>query len=169
MFFTSDALTWMWLGGGLLLIAFEIAWPHFFTSFFGLGAIVVAVLRWAGVLESFFSCFLVWIVISTVLVLTSRHYAKRFLYGETTYTVTDEDLDAAGEVVEVVSTVIAESATGRVRFRGVTWPAISVGRTIQPGEKAKLLFRDNLIWRIEAVIDPRGEAAPTPLKEVDEG
>lgn len=164
---TADIFTWMWLAGGLLLIGLEIAWPHFFASFFGLGALIVAVLRWIGLVDSLVASFAVWIVASTVLVVTMRQLAMRLVSSESTYELTDEDLDAVGQVVEVVSTVSPREDTGRVRYRGSTWPAVSVSGTILPGQQAKLLFRDNLVWRVEPLPNYSSPES-TPVKQTEE-
>ncbi len=146
---SADAVTWIWLVGGISLIYVELAWPHFYSAFFGLAAIIVAVLRWLHLLQSTTTSIAVWLIASSALLLTLRQLALRFLPSETSYGITDEDVDAAGQIVEVVATVSDLNSEGRIRFRGTSWPAISREGIIPAGQKAKILYRDNLVWKVE--------------------
>jgi len=140
--------TWIWFIVGVLLIVIELFLPHFVVIFFGAAAILVAVLQWIGLLDSFTASLVVWFVLSVFFLLTLRRALKRWLPSESSFQTTDEDADAVGQLVEVVSAVGAETQ-GRIRFRGTSWPAICRERTLEPGEKAKLLYRDNLVWIVE--------------------
>ncbi len=140
--------TWIWLIGGVLLIVIELFLPHFVVIFFGVAAILVAILQWIGLLHDFTTSLAVWFILSVVFLITLRRLLKRFLPSESSYGITDEDTDAAGETVEVLSPVGTETQ-GRIRFRGTSWPAICKERALEPGEKAKLLYRDNLVWIVE--------------------
>jgi len=66
------------------------------------------------------------------------------------YELPDEDLDAVGTVVEVITPVLVENSTGRIRFRGSTWPAVSIADEIPAGQLARIVYRDNIAWVIEA-------------------
>lgn len=144
-----DLITWMWCIGGLALIIAEYFLPHFFAGFLGVAAIIVGLLRWTGLVTDFVPSFLTWAVTSTVLLLTLRQLAIKKLHAESSYQMTDEDVEAVGEIVEVVSTVGHNNNQGRIRFRGTTWPAMSREGTITAGSKVRLLYRDNLNWIVE--------------------
>ena len=42
-------------------------------------------------------------------------------------------------------------AEGRIHFRGSTWPATSYEHTLNKGDRARMIARDNLIWIVEPV------------------
>ena len=88
-----------------------------------------------------------WFVTSIGLVLGLRSAFTRLLPGTTEQGSTDEDLDAFGELVEVVDQVDHER--GRVRFRGTTWEAQTTSGHLAPGTKARIVARDNLVWIVE--------------------
>jgi len=148
----GDALTWFWFLLGLVLIITEFFLPGFVVIFLGVGALVTAAARWLGFFPGLAQSFFFWVISSTVLLVTLRHFAKRWLPSETSFHMTDEDVEAAGEIVEVV-TPIGSHKEGRIRFRGTTWPAICREGTISPGQKARILYRDNLIWTVEPFIE----------------
>jgi membrane protein implicated in regulation of membrane protease activity len=145
----ADIITWIWLIAGLLLIATELFIPGLVVCFLGLGAIIVAGLRWLGLITGIIPSFTVWFVTSIVSLLSLRHFLLRWVPSESTYTSSDEDLDAVGSIVEVVQTV-SELEQGRIRYAGTTWPATTRHGTLLPGQKARLLYRDNLVWVVES-------------------
>lgn len=151
---SADVINWIWFFGGILLIAAEIQIPHFYSGFFGIAALIVAVLRWLHLLESLEISLIAWAVISIVLLLSFRRMVVNRLSPEISVQSTDEDLEAIGEIVEVVTTISPADSTGRIRFRGTTWPAVSSGKTIPAGTRARILYRDNLIWKVEEFSDP---------------
>jgi len=144
----TDMITWVWLIAGLVLIAMELFIPGLVVCFLGLGAMIVAVLRWSGLITGVVASFTVWFITSIALLIGLRHLLLRWVPSESTYTVADEDLDAVGAIVEVVQEV-SEISQGRIRYAGTTWPATTRHGTLLPGQKARLLYRDNLVWVIE--------------------
>lgn len=144
-----DVFAFAWLTCGALLISVEFAYPHFYSIFFGAGALVVGFLHAFGLLNNLTAAMIVWFVSSIILLISLRQMAVKSLHSESSYQLTDEDVEAAGQIVDVVATVSEDNEKGRVRFRGTTWPAVSREGTILPGQKARLLYRSNLIWRVE--------------------
>ena len=65
---------------------------------------------------------------------------------------TDEDLDAYNHIVEVAETIPPQSE-GRIHFRGTTWRARNYDRDqpLAQGSQARLIFRENLVWIVEAI------------------
>jgi membrane protein implicated in regulation of membrane protease activity len=49
---SPDTITWLWLLGGIILLASELLLPGLVAMFLGLGALVVALLRWLGLIDS---------------------------------------------------------------------------------------------------------------------
>lgn len=66
------------------------------------------------------------------------------------YELSDEDRDAVGSIVETLSPVRCEDHSGRIRFQGSTWPATAVAEDIPAGQKARIVYRENLAWVIES-------------------
>jgi membrane protein implicated in regulation of membrane protease activity len=145
-----ETITWLWLIAGILLIATELFLPGLVVCFLGAAAIIVAALRWFGLIPGLLESFTVWFVTSIVLLLGLRHFLLKWIPSESSYDLTDEDVIAVGSIVEVVETVSDSNKQGRIRFAGTTWPAITRGETLLAGQKAKLLYRDNLVWVVES-------------------
>ena len=56
-----------------------------------------------------------------------------------------------GKEVDVVSDCDDKSDYGRIRYQGTSWPAKSIEGPIPAGSRAKLVYRDNVAWIIEAI------------------
>ncbi len=143
---------------GLVLIGLEFVIPGLVVSFLGAAALLVAAGLALGLVGGWLPAFTAWFVSSLVLVVGVRGAFTRFLPGRSVKQLTDEDLDAFGEVVDVVEQVTTKK--GRIRFRGSTWAAQSVGDTLEPGTKARVVTRDNLVWIVEAVDEWPALSAP---------
>lgn len=146
---SPEIVTWLWLICGLGLIVVEYFAPHFFSGFLGVAALLVALLRWSGLFTDVAPSFAAWAILSVVLIVTLRQLAIKKLHAESSVQPTDEDLEAHGEVVDVVARISSQDNSGRIRYHGTTWPAISREGIIEPGQKARLLYRDNLNWIVE--------------------
>ena len=145
----AETITWLWLIVGLALIATELFLPGFVVVFLGIAAILVACFRWMGLLSGLVESFTVWFITSMVLLIGLRHFAMKWFPSETSYQMTDEDVEAIGTIVEVIDTVGNSDQKGRIRFAGTSWPAVTREGSISAGTKAKLLYRDNLVWTVE--------------------
>lgn len=149
-----DGWTWVWLAAGALLMAAELAVPGLVVVFLGMAAIVVGLGRWAGLWDSAMGSLTAWFILSIVMLVALRSLVARWLPGESTVEPTDEDTAALGSIVEVVTQVNATDQSGRIRFQGTSWPAISLKGVIPPGAKVRLLARDNLAWVVEPADEP---------------
>src|SRR5687768_8757779 len=145
-----ETITWIWLIAGIVLIATELFLPGLVVCFLGAAAIIVAVLRWFGLIPGLVESMTVWFITSIVLLIGLRHFLLKWIPSESTYDLTDEDIEAVGAIVDVVQTVSDSNQQGRIRFAGTTWPAVTREGTLLPGQKAKLLYRDNLVWVVES-------------------
>ena len=146
---SPDTITWLWLLGGIILLASELLLPGLVAMFLGLGAMVVALLRWLGLIDSLAYSFTAWFVSSLAFIVFLRSTLQRFVPSETSFTPLEEDSDLFGAVAEVVETVSSSHTDGRISFRGTTWPATSDAAEIPPGSKVTILFRENLGWRVQ--------------------
>jgi membrane-bound ClpP family serine protease len=58
------------------------------------------------------------------------------------------------QIVEVTEPVNAFDNSGRIRFQGISWQARSDEGKLEAGSKAKIKYRDNLTWIVEAIDEP---------------
>ncbi len=146
---SPETMTWLWLLAGILLVVSELFLPGLVAVFLGLGAMLVALLRWLGLIDSLAYSFTAWFVSSLTLLVVARSTLQRFMPSETSFTPLEEDVDLFGAVAEVVETVSSEHKDGRISFQGTTWPATSDSAEIRPGAKVTILYRENLGWRVQ--------------------
>ena len=165
---SADAITWIWFALGVALMFLELFVPGLVVCFLGLGAVVVACFRWLGLFLPVGQSILAWFITSIVFLLGLRHLLLRYIPSERSYSFTDEDVEAAGSIVDVTREVGSGDSTGRIHYAGTTWPAIAQQGQIPVGQKARLLYRENLIWHVEPVSDsssggtePEGEGDTT--------
>ena len=137
-----------WIVAGVVLLVLELVVPGAVLVFLGAGALLVALLIWLGLIQTWVTSITAWFIVSLLLLLILRSLFQRFVSGDTERQSTDEDLDAYGEVVEVAET-IAPGEEGRIRFRGTTWQAVCYDHTLEVGTKAQIICRENLIWTVE--------------------
>lgn len=150
----ESVFTLIWLAMGILLVASELFLPGLVAVFLGAAAMAVSLLRWAGVLSGWSESFFAWMLLSIFMVFGLRSVVQRWFRPEESRNNTDEDLAAFGQIVEVVEECHENEdapPTGRIRFQGSTWPAFSAQGTVPRGARARLVYRDNLTWVIEAV------------------
>lgn len=144
-------LTWIWLIAGLVLMFIELIIPGLVVVFLGLAAIFVSLGRFTRLIQGEVDSLIIWFILSIVLVLSLRWIALKLFPEETGYVLQERGSDA---VVEVLETVYNGDISGRIKYEGTTWPAICHNGEIQPGKKVKLLYRDNLAWVVEAILEP---------------
>ncbi len=164
-------LTWAFAVGGLLLMLLETLIPGGVAGFLGIGGVVIAALRAMGLVVDPLTAIVTWIFLSAGLTIALRPLLLRFVRGDTSLALTDEDAEAMGQTVTVIEEV-GDEDPGRIRFRGATWDARAVRGTLPEGAEATLLYRDNLTWVVEpaddADLDAELSAAlGTDLPDVD--
>lgn len=150
---TLDPFSLGWLVFGVLLMLLELAVPGLVVVFFGAAALLVGLGAGLGLIETWGLALLVWVFCSTGLVLGARGGMRRLSPGAEERVSTDEELEAFGERVLVVE-AMAPNVTGRIRFRGSTWPARTVEERLEPGASARIVTRDNLVWIVEEDSEP---------------
>ena len=139
-----------WLILGLVFIFSELLLPGGIAFFVGAGALFVAGLYFFGLVSNPLTGFTLWFVVSITFLFALKGLVDKFLPHTVTRSNADEDLDSFGVEVEVLSPVSHEVA-GRIRHQGTSWPARSrrPGVEFTEGDKAVILFRDNLTWLID--------------------
>ncbi len=138
-----------WIIMGLSLIFLEFLVPGLVVIFLGFGALFVALLQWSGILESWTTSLATWFASSFAFLIFLRSIFKKFLPGEVTKDYSDEDDEAFGAIVDVLETVNSDNNEGRIKFSGTTWSAQCIEGNIKAGQKAKIVYRNDLAWVIE--------------------
>ena len=146
----AELLTWAFLLGGVLLMILETVLPGGVAFFLGIGGLLTGGLRLLGLVSDPVTAVLVWMFVSTGLTVALRPLAVRYLGGDFSLAMTDEDAEAMGQTVAVVEPV-SEERRGRIRFRGATWDARTTEGRLPKGAEARILYRDNLTWIVEPV------------------
>lgn len=146
----------VWAIVGVVCIGLEMLMPGFVIFFFGLGALVTALLSlvpfvndlvWLQVL-----LFVIFSVVS--LVVLRKRFARIFAGTVFDSHHPDPEETGAGETAEVIEAVTTH-ADGRIRFRGTTWPARTRSGTLAAGTRAIIIERDGMTY----VIAPLGNTS----------
>ncbi|MDX1492259.1 MAG: NfeD family protein [Pseudohongiellaceae bacterium] len=128
----SMILVWMVIGIGLII--FELLITSVVAVFFGIGAIVTAILLQFGLIESSASQFMVFAIVSVASLLLARDKLANWFRGGTKDKGGDSNFQS--EIGER-GTAIQDFANGagRIRLNGVEWSAfcdepLSEGETV---------------------------------------
>ena len=146
----------IWIIAGIVLAVLELIVPGMVLVFLGMGALLVALLIWMGLIQTWVTSLTAWFIASLALLLVLRSFFQKYMAGDEDRQPTDEDTDAYGEIVDVVEDIGPENE-GRIRYRGTTWQAACYDHSLMAGTKAQIVFRENLIWIVE------------PVNEIDAG
>ncbi len=146
-----DAFVLFWLILGAVLVVAELAAPGLVVVFLGLGAWVVAALAAAGIVSTPLGALGVWAGTSLALTLSLRGAAQKLLPSEITRKDVDEDAEFEDTIVDVITAVASDHADGRIRLQGTTWAARALDKPVPAGSKARLMYRENLIWVVTPV------------------
>ena len=143
-----DATIWAVIG--LVLVLAEFAVPQFVVFFFGLGALINALLVAVvpGLAGRVPLQLMLWAATSTLSLGLLRRWAARWFRGETRDVIEEASHDA-GEVATVVERIAAD-APGRIRHEGTTWQAIAYDETIEEGSTVTILEKRNLTYVVTA-------------------
>lgn len=115
---------WMWVILGLVLMAGEILTPGgFFILFFGVGAVVVGLLKLAGLATTLPVDGLIFLAVSVAGLVFFRKPLQEKFQNLTP----DLPVDALTSETAKALEVIAAGAIGKVELRGTTWNAQNVG------------------------------------------
>ena len=140
-----SAINWAFLGVGLLLL--EAITPGFVWLFFGLAALVVALLTWCMSIPVWVQWLLFSVFSVVSLVLLRKALRKIFVGGENTSDdIDDEFVGKRAKVVEAVG----PNRPGRVEFKGCSWAAES-DEDIPAGATARICSKENITLFVKRV------------------
>ena len=110
----GETLTWLFLIGGLILMALEVLLPGGVALFLGISAVGVGALRFLGLLSDPLAATFTWLASSVALTIVIRPFIKKFFQGETSFKFADEDYEAIDQIVEVVEPVTDADSSGTI-------------------------------------------------------
>jgi len=139
---------WHWLLVGLVLVAAEMAAAGgFYVIFFGVAALLIALLQLVGIVDATWLQLLLFSVFSVASLLFFRNPLMRRLHLTGGATDIDSLSGARGTVLEAM----APGAPGRVEVRGTTWSARNVGSTaLQNGARCDVVRSERLTLLVKA-------------------
>lgn len=146
----GDELFMIWFIGGILLMLLEFLVPGGIIFFLGLGATLVSLLLYTGIIDGWLQAFTTWFIGSLALLFGLRGVVQKIIPAQSEKGKTDEDLDAYNQPADVYERIPA-GGEGRITFRGSTWAARNhhKDRDLEAGTKVRVVYRDNLVWVVE--------------------
>ena len=146
-----------WFAGGVLFILLEFIIPGVLLVFFGIGAILTALLAWLEVLPSLTEQLIFFCVSSLALLFGLRKYLSRFFKGE----VSDDGMfldsgEYKGKTARVTRKIAPESPDGRIQFEGTEWKAVS-GSIIEEGTLIEITGKKNITFTVKPVTEKGAE------------
>lgn len=142
-------LEYLWILGGLLLVALEFALPGAFVMFLGIGALAagIATRLWGIDLPMQVMVFVI-TTLASVFLLGS--FIKKLFKSESSVDPFVKD-DFLNKIVTVESEILQKQIGGKVMFQGTVWDAISEKGKIPKGQKVQIVSRNNLTFTVEPV------------------
>jgi membrane protein implicated in regulation of membrane protease activity len=142
----------LWFLAGLVIMLAEFIIPGFVVIFFGFGAWVTAAGALAGIVSSFNSQLILWLLSSVLLLVLFRRKGTMYFRGKVTGRLkTGASIDdIAGERVVVTAAIDPQGIGGKVEFHGTQWEA-TADVPIAKGAVAEVVGRDNLMLKVKPV------------------
>lgn len=140
---------WHWAVGGIVLILAELAVPAFVLVWFGLGALVMAVVTFVSPGQDMTLQLLSWLTISVVLI---GYWFKVFKPNQHKTRIGMSASDVVGEI-GVLTRDVGPFVRGEVRFQkplvgADSWPCIA-DEEIRSGERVKVLTLEGSLLKVK--------------------
>lgn len=140
----------IWFVVGLVMLIFEFMLPGLIIGFFGVGAVITAVVCLITDV-SLNTQLIVFIVSSVLSLLILRRWLKGIFLGHTKgRQAGTQDLDDFVGQRAVVKEKIVPRTGGKVEFHGTDWQAIADGE-IPEGAAVEVVGKDNLTLKVRAL------------------
>ena len=135
-----------WLYAGIALIVLEVMTPGLVSIFFGLAALVLALITWLVPGIPQLAQWLMFSVFSILFIALLRKSLKKTFSG--TSEVTEDLFDAFSGKRAMVVEVISPSKPGRVEFNGSNWTA-EAEEVLDVGMLVRIKSKKNLTLYVE--------------------
>ncbi len=141
----------MWAAVGILLTFIEFFIPGLVIAFFGVGALITAIMTWLGITTVLGTQLLVFIVSSLLLLIFLRRYLKDTFLGQSREKGSSVSPSIeTGKIVPVIEYIQPGEVGGKVRYQGTNWGA-QADEPIAPGESVKIVGIDNITLIVEKI------------------
>lgn len=137
----------LWALAGLILIGAEFLIPGFVIFFFGVGALITAVLTGTipGLAGHVALQALFWLGSTGLFAgLLRRRFQKFFYRSRLEGGVAGTNIGRSATVTEQIT----PDHPGRVKYQGTTWTAISYTETFNPGDSVEIIEERNLTFTV---------------------
>ena len=137
-----------WLILGVVLIIVEVAAPGLVSFFFGLSALLVALLTFLIPMPESVA-WLLFSALSIVFLLTLRRWCRKVFAGKRSQVRDELANDISGHTAVVVVR-IQPGQPGKVEFRGTNWQAVS-SETLEPGAQVRIVKQDSITLTVARI------------------
>ncbi len=146
--FLSPPFLWSLLG--LLLISAEMFIPGFVIFFFGSGAVITGFLSALipGLSTNFALQGIIWILSSVLSLSFFRKKFAKIFKGTLLNKEIETDVGNKAEVIEAIT----PDKSGRVRYQGTSWKAVSYTESFDIGTEVDIIKEDNLTFIVSETI-----------------
>lgn len=139
-------MVWIWLGVVIALVLIEVITTNLVTIWFVASGIVSMIL--SIFVDNYFVQFLIFVVLGTILLFTTRDYLVRLIGIKSEKTNLDRVVGMNGIVTEEIK----RNISGEVKVDGKKWTAIS-NKKIEVGKEVKILDIEGVKLKVEEVIE----------------
>ena len=139
-------MIWVWLGIVIVLIFIEAITVNLVTIWYIASALVSMLL--SIFIKDFYIQFLVFVLLGTLLLITTRKYLVKIIGKKQEKT----NLDRVVGMTAIVTEEIRKNTPGEVKVDGKRWTAIS-DKTIKVDSTVKVLDIDGVKLKVEEVDD----------------
>ena len=139
-------MVWIWLGIIIALTLIEISTVNLVTVWYIASAVVSLIL--SIFINNFFIQFLVFVILGTILLFTTRKYLLKIIGKNDQKT----NLDRVIGMEAIVTQEINKNIDGEVKVDGKRWTAVS-NKKIKVGSTVKVLEINGVKLKVEEVKD----------------
>lgn len=139
---------WLWAALGLVLAVGEVLTPGgFFIVFFGLAALVVALLAFLGLADALSFQILLFSIFSVASLLLFRNPLLRWMARQSKPAV---EIDSLVGEIAVASTAMAAGGVGQAQLRGSAWSARNGSQAaVAAGARCRVTRVEGLVIWVE--------------------
>ncbi|CAN5602545.1 hypothetical protein BH10BAC5_BH10BAC5_21800 [soil metagenome] len=146
--FLTSPVFWLLIGVFFLLI--ETTHYAFILVFFGIGALIVALISWIGLTNSLPADLIIFLFASLLSLFLFREKMSRVFKGKISGKLrSGESVDEfIGKKAVVISDITPGKLDGKIEFYGTNWNAQS-DEIIAKGSVVEIIERNNLVYKVK--------------------